>query len=805
MSRVGRFFYRSMWTLLSLFITFIIVVCAVYTYIEIQLPDVSVLKDVHMQVPLKIYTRNGKLVAQYGVKRRTPVKLEDVPPLMIQAVLATEDARYYSHPGVDLISLIRAARAVIRSGRKSQGASTITMQVARNFFLTRKKTYSRKIKEILLAIKIDKEFSKKKILELYLNKVYFGKRAYGIAAASQVYYGKKLNQLTLPQIAMIAGLPQAPSRNNPLNNPKGAVERRNHVLKRMLETGYIDKVTYKKAIKAPITAKHHGQRVLVRAPYVAEMVRRLIVEEYGRKHAYDSGIKVYTTLSANLQNAARKALKQGLIAYSKRHGFRVPGMNLGIPTAADRASWVDTLKRLGRVGRMQPAAVLALGDRTVYALLANENIITIPWSSLSWARPALRDGYKGHAPRQASDIVKPGDVIWLRKGGDDVWHLSQLPEVEGALVALNPQNGGILALVGGFDYRISKFNRAIQAERQPGSNFKPFVYSAALAKGYTLASIINDAPIVIYDTGENRLWRPMNSTLRFYGPTRLRVGLTKSRNIVSIRLLRAIGIPYTIKYLRRFGLNPNKLPKSLSLALGSGSVTPLQIATGYAVFANGGYRVLPHFVERIVGQNNEVLFKADPPIACEACINHSNVPESALPKSLAPQVITPQNAYIITQAMRGVIQSGTGRGAKVLHRRDLAGKTGTTNDQVDAWFSGFNSHIVTTVWVGYDNLRPLHEYGAQAALPIWISFMRQALAGTAEATMPMPPGIITARINPRNGLLASPNQRSAIFEVFRKNHVPTRFSPALNVASPSTRSYRYQTGDASVNDTGHLF
>lgn len=668
-SVIGRF----LGALISLLITMSIVFGALYAYMEFNLPDVSVLNDVHMQVPLQIYSADGKLMGEYGAKRRAPVQIDQVPKQLIEAILATEDARFYSHSGIDLIGLVRASIAVITTGRKVQGASTITMQVARNFFLTRKKTYSRKIKEILLAIKIDHELSKEKILELYLNKVYFGNRAYGVAAAADVYYGKALNQLTLPEMAMIAGLPQAPSRNNPLSNPVGALKRRNHVLKRMLEVGYINDATYQKAIQAPSTAKYHEENMPVHGAYVAEMVRQAMVMMYGAR-AYDSGLKVTTTISSTLQNDAVTALQSGLLAYSKRHGFQ-----------------------------------------------------------------------------------------------------GSVPKVQGAIVALNPQDGAILALQGGFDFKDSAFNRVLQAERQPGSSFKPFLYSAAFAKGFTLASTINDAPIMIRDSGENAWWRPQNDTEEFYGPTRLRVALAESRNLVSIRLLQAMQIPYAIDYVQRFGFDPNKLPHSLSLALGANVLTPMQLATGYAVFANGGYHVTPYFIEKIEDENGKVLYQASPqsPVA----------------------VLTPQNAYLVTQAMHSVIESGTAKAAKILNRTDLAGKTGTTNDQVDAWFSGFNSNLLAAVWVGYDNHEnSLHEYGAQAALPIWIQFMKDALANQPMATMAEPADIVTARIDPETGLLAPPGEKGAIFEVFDKKNMPTR------VAQNGVGDAAVSSGSASGDD-----
>ena len=793
MSKVYHFTAHAVWAVFSLTFTIILVIVVIYVYMEWQLPNVKTLRDVYLQVPLHIYTINGKLISQFGTKRRIPVTLDQIPRLLIHAMLATEDARFYEHSGVDLIGIIRAAKAVILTRNCTQGASTITMQVARNFFLTPQKTYTRKINEILLALKIDKELSKNKILELYLNKIYFGNHAYGVAAAAEVYYGKPLNKLTLPQMAMISGLPQAPSRNNPLDNATSALLRRNHVLKRMLEVNFITKEQYVEAIQAPMTAKYHAATIQVRAPYMAEMVREAVIKQYGEE-AYDCGLNIYTTISSTLQTEANRALWNGLIAYDERHGYRKPKDNLG---TFDRKTWLATLKKKSLVEGIIPAAVMVVNQHSIEALLSDGRIIIVPWLSLSWARPALKNGCMGHVPQQANAIVKTGDVIEIIQAYNGQWRLTQIPEVQGSIVALNPQDGAILALVGGFDYEHSNFNRITQAERQPGSNFKPFLYSAALAKGYTLVTMINDAPVVMADSGENALWRPMNDTRKFYGPTSMRMGLIKSRNLVSIRLLKKIGIPYAIQYLTRFGFDPHILPHSLSLALGSPTLTPLQIARGYAIFANGGYRVTPYFIARIEDRAHHILFQAKPMCACMACITNPNVLVEQLSTSMAPQVITPQNAYLITQVLHDVIQYGTARRAKVLNRTDLAGKTGTTNNQLDAWFSGFNSNVETTVWVGYDNLRSLHEYSAQAALPIWIQFMQYTLQGQPEIPLPQPPDMVMVRFNPHTGLLASPNQPDAKFEMFRKRYAPTKFSSA----SSDNTSW----SSDSDSDDQHLF
>ncbi|OGT97039.1 MAG: peptidase, partial [Gammaproteobacteria bacterium RIFOXYB2_FULL_38_6] len=634
----NKFAKNSLWTLISLLMFIIFVVISLYAYAELNLPNVAALRDVHLQVPLRIYSSDGQLMGEFGTKRRIPVTLDQVPKQLIQAVLATEDSRFYEHPGVDFIGLIRAAKAVILSGQKVQGASTITMQVARNFFLTPKKTYKRKFNEILLALKIDREFGKDKILELYLNKIYLGQRAYGVAAAAQVYYGKTLDQLTLPEMAMIAGLPQAPSTDNPITSPARAVDRRNHVLERMRDLNDIDEKTYEEAIKAPVTASYHDQPIQLHADYVAEMVRDALVKQFGDE-VYEKGWNVYTTIHSQLQIEAEKNLDKGLMDYALRHGFRKTNLNYGNFSATIQTVWQKKLAQLPQADGLQPAAVISIQMQSIKVLLANNQIITIPWSGLSWAKPFNPNSkFPGPTPTTAGDIVKVGDVVYVMQQNKQ-WILSELPQVQGALVSFNPKNGALLALTGGFDFSVSNFNRAIQAKRQPGSSFKPFVYSAALNKGYTLATVINDAPIVLKDTGENQWWRPENDTDQFYGPTRLRIALIQSRNLVSIRLLQMIGIDYAIDYLQRFGFDVGDLPHSLSLALGSATETPYQMASAYMVFANGGYRVLPFFVQKIVDQQNNIVYQADSVQACEDCLTP------------APRVITAQNAYLINNAL----------------------------------------------------------------------------------------------------------------------------------------------------------
>ena len=772
-----RFFYHFIIALFSLLITATIAFVGFYFYIAIQLPNVESLKDMHMQEPLRVYSADNKLIAEYGAKRRIPVTIDQIPKPLIQAVLATEDQRFYSHPGVDIIGVIRAMKAVITTGQKVQGASTITMQVARNFFLSDKKTFSRKINEMLLALEIEKNFSKGKILELYLNKVYFGQRAYGVEAAAEVYYGKSLNQLTLAEMAMIAGLPQAPSQNNPINRPQAALERRNHVLQRMLDAKSITQQQYQEAIKQPNTASYHGSNVELNAPYIGEMVRQAMFAQYGLD-AYEHGFHVYTTILSDFQINAQKTLQRGLINYSKRHGFNHPSENL---KALPLAKWPITLQRIRLLNNIiQPAAITEVKNNQVSAILANTKAIQIPWASMTWTH--------ANSPRQ---ILHVGDVIWTSQSDQGIWQLDQLPKVQGAIVSLNPQNGAVLALVGGFDYQLNQYNRVTQAERQPGSGFKPFIYSAAFAKGYTLATVINDAPIMIWQTGINQWWRPHNDNNKFYGPTRLRVALSESRNLVSVRLLQRIGLKYALDYMRSFGFDVDKLPHVLSLALGSGVVKPWDLAGAYAVFANGGYRTSPYFIQRIV-EENKVLYSAKPMVACQICFNNPNPPQALLPKPLAPQVLTPQNAYIMNQVLEDVINTntGTGHAAQILGRHDLAGKTGTANDQNDGWFTGFNTQMVTTVWVGFDNLKSLHEFGAQTALPIWIDYMKTALKNLPEQSLTEPSGIVRMRIDPATGLLAPSNQSNAIVEIFQEGTEPSRIAsfqtPTANPNPPPT-------------------
>ncbi len=758
---------------LGLLIALLVIGSITLWYFNRDLPDIDSLRNVQMQVPLRIYTADGKLLGEFGEKRRQPVPLSEIPLPLQEALIATEDQRFYEHPGVDFIGLTRAALKVLATHEKVEGGSTITMQVARNFFLDRQKTYSRKIREILLALKIGRDLPKDKVLELYLNQVYFGKRAYGVVAAAQVYYGKNIDQLTLAQMAMLAGLPQAPSALNPITNPAAALDRRNHVLGRMLDQHYITEAQYQEAIAEPIDAHYHGLKIQAKAPYVAEMVRDEMVKQYGDA-AYTMGLNVYTTVNSGLQAQASNAVEAGLISYDQRHGYRGPEAHWNI-SSVDSSTLIKQLKQLGSVNDLEPAVVISVAGQQATLLLSNATQVTLPWSGIQWARRQYENGKSvGAAPAQASDVLSVGDVIRVHQVNGQ-WMLTELPNAEASVISINPQNGAIIALVGGFNFHQSKFNRVISAQRQPGSSFKPFLYSAALEKGDTLATVINDAPIAIPDQDSSGLWRPQNDNLKFGGPTRLRVALMNSRNLVSIRLLQEITVPYAVDYMRRFGFDDAALPQSLSLALGTGQVTPIELARGMAVFANGGYLIQPYFIQKVTDANDNVLFEANPAVVVNGNPDQQNV---------APQIISPSNAYLINSAMKSVIKSGTGKEAfRILKRNDLAGKTGTTQDQNDNWFIGFNTQVLTVSWLGFDQPRSTYEYGAQAALPIWTVFMQAALAGMPEMELPRPSDIVSVRINTKTGLATTPSDPSSIFEQFTIQTAPRLSASSINANS----------------------
>jgi len=782
-----------------------------YLIFRPDLPDVETLRDVQLQVPLRVFSSDGKLLGIFGEKRRTPIKIDEIPAQLSNAFIAGEDARFYEHPGVDYQGISRAAWSLLTTGEKTIGGSTITQQLARNFFLTSEKTFTRKIKEIFLALKIERQLDKNLILELYLNKIFLGYRAYGVGAAAEVYYGKSTSKLSLAQCAMIAALPKAPSRINPINSPERALERRNYVLNRMLELGYINESQHEAASKEQDRAFYHGAIAEISAPYVAEMVRVKALRLLGSK-AYTGGYKVITTIDSRLQIAANLAIDKGLDEYDQRHGFRGPEAHIDLAGKNTTQAWNEVLTSYRPVAGLEPGLVLEVEDELALVYLRNGQTVALSLEQTKWAAPFINRDKKGKTPEKISEIMLPGDIIRSRLHDDGTWKLGQLPEVEAALVSLDPMSGDIKVLVGGSDFSRSKFNRVTQGRRQPGSSFKPFIYSAALDRGFTVSSLINDAPIVFEDKELERTWKPQNFSQKFYGPTRLREAMVNSRNLVSIRLLRDIGVKYAREYITRFGFQLDELPANLSMALGSASLTPLSMARGYAVFANGGYLVTPHFIRSITDASGRVVYETQASIICEDCDERiaaeiadpdpvklsepefrplliasktqgleitekdsgKHKADSVAENIYAKKAISPQNAYLVRSMMMDVVRRGTGVRAMQLGRHDLAGKTGTTNEQRDAWFSGYNDHLVTSVWVGFDNHDALgrRELGGRAALPVWIEFMRTALDGVEDSPPLMPEGLAQARIDPNSGLLARLGNDDAIVEIFQAGRLP---------------------------------
>ena len=777
----------------------------------------QVLKDVQLQTPMQVFTKDGLLINQFGEKRRIPVTIDEIPQPLIDAFLATEDNRFYDHIGIDPIGIVRSAIVLISTGEKKQGASTITMQLARNFFLTREKAYIRKIKEIFIALHIENVLTKDEILELYLNKIELGNRAFGIGAAAQVYYGKELKDLTLAQMAMIAGLPKAPSALNPIRNPTRAKARRNVVLGRLLTENYITQDVYDDATSQPITAYFHGAEIDLYAPYISEMVRAEMVSRYGIDKAYNSGFKIFTSVESKVQKAAQTALINNLHSYDMRHGFRGPTAILWDPEKQSALSEKKILAKLNEakeIGTLKAAAVINVDEKNATVLLKNAEQINLNWDNLKWARKYITRYRQGFAPTTATEILTPGMQIWVRKNSNNEYELSQLPEASSAIVSLDPQDGRIKAIVGGYSFEQSQYNRAIQAKRQVGSNIKPFIYSAALENGYTLASILNDAPINQWDKSQGVAWRPKNSPAVYNGPIRIRRALAQSKNVISVRLLRGVGLQRTADHLLKFGFKNSDINRSESLALGSASITPIELARGMSAFANGGHLIEPYFISEIQDAYGNSLFKANPSVVCDDTSAQPLTPDNAtglFPQQntdtpqlkCAPQVISKQNAFLIAQAMHSAVWgggnwshktgwSGTGWRAQALGRRDLSGKTGTTNDSVDTWFSGFNRNVMTSVWVGFDNPgNPLGrtsynnnldsgqisgaESGAKTAQPAWVEFMKVALEGKPEAPIEPPEGLVSIRIDLETGLLSHKNDYTSRFEYFDKGTAPTKY------------------------------
>lgn len=789
MIRLFRFLY---WSCLAAFCGLVLSFSGAFLYLSPSLPSVESLRSIQLQIPLRVYSSDAKLIAEFGEMRRSPIAFADIPKDFISALLAAEDDNFANHHGVDLTSLLRAATQILRSGQIQTGGSTITMQVAKNFFLSSEKSFSRKINEILLALQIERELSKDEILELYVNKIYLGNRAYGIEAAAQVYYGKSIRETSLAQMAMIAGLPKAPSRFNPLANPGRSMERRDWILGRMHSLGRIDKQRYEEALAEPINVSYHGPEPELAAPYIAEMARAEMVGRYGSE-AYTDGFNVTTTVSSDLQFSANSAVREGLIAYDQRHGYRGPESRLPGMT---KENWQAELSKQTSLGGLEPAIVISVEKNSVMVLLRNGEEQAIAWDSMKWARPFLNTNSLGARPQQPADVSQIGDLIRTQRQEDGSLRFVQLPAAQAALVSLDPNSGAIRALVGGFSFEQSNYNRAAQAKRQPGSSFKPFIYSAALDNGYTAASLVNDAPIVFADDALAQVWRPKNDNNTFLGPIRMREALYRSRNLVSIRLLQDLGIASTLNYIERFGFDKKDLPPNLSLALGTASLTPMEITEGWSTFANGGYKIEPYLIERIEDRDGRQVFNANPaqtPTGIEQRAQHisslalttPDQPVAAEP-ILAEQIIDGRTAYIMTSMLQDVIKRGTGRRAMALGRDDLAGKTGTTNESKDSWFSGYNADYITTVWAGFDQPESLGrtEYGGTVALPIWMSYMAAALKDKPSHLQPEPEGLLTLRVDPYSGRAATPDTPDAYFELFKSEDSPPpmgEFDPEMSI------------------------
>ena len=698
------------------------------------LPSLETLTDYRPKIPLRIVSAEGDLLGEFGEERRAVVNIAEVPEVMKQAILAAEDERFYSHGGVDYLSVLRAAASNLASGTQ-QGAGTITMQVARNFFLTREKTITRKLREVLLAWKIEDNLSKDEILQLYVNQIFLGQRAYGFAAASQIYFGKALKDVTAAEAAMLAGLPKAPSAYNPVSNPKRAKTRQLYVLRRMHDLKYITDEQFREAQAAPLGVRQGlREAVTVHAEFIAEMARQIVVDAYG-EDAYTKGLTVHTTVRRADQEAAYAAVRRGVFDYDHRHGYRGPEAYATLPAeAAERDAVLESLfQDASESDGLVAAVVTEAGPALVKAVLADGEAVEIAGDGLKFAARSLGD------KAAAATRIRPGAVIRLTRDAKGRWEITQLPQAESAFVSVRPSDGAILSLVGGFDFDRNKFNHVTQAQRQPGSAFKPFIYSAALEKGFTPATIVNDAPFFVpADKAGGQDWEPKNYDGKFDGPMRIRAALARSKNLVTVRVLQAIGPQYAQDYIGRFGFDPKLHPAYLTMGLGAGSATPLQMVTAYAVFANGGYRISPYVIARIVDAKGNVLSEATPVIAGDT----------------AERAIDPRNAWIMTSLLKDVIRVGTATRALSLNRSDLSGKTGTTNENVDAWFCGYNNAMVGVSWIGFDQPRTLgtDETGARAALPIWITYMAKVLKGTPEANLPMPSGVVALTINAETGL-----------------------------------------------------
>lgn len=798
-----------------------------YLYVKPELPDVATLKDVELQTPMRIYSADGKLISQFGEKQRIPVTYDEIPQQLINALIATEDSRFYEHIGIDPIGITRAMVVIAMSGSVTQGASTITQQLARNFFLSSEKKIMRKIKEMFIAIHIEQLLSKEEILALYINKIFLGYRSYGFGAAARIYFNKNLSDLTLSEIATLAGMPKAPSTMNPIHSIERATTRRNVVLKRMLVEGYISQAQYDETRNEPIIASYHGVNIELNAPYIAEMARAWAVERYGEA-VYESGFKIYTTINSRLQLAAQEAANNNLFAYDQRHGYRGPVEKLW---QSQSAMWSSSkiqsyLDKQPRYGVLEPAVVINIKDSNATVQLKNGQTVILTWDSIKWARRFKTDSIQALPPKKTADILASGEQIWVRKI-NDIWYLSQVPDANTALVAMSPENGAIKALVGGFDFTHSKFNRATQSVRQVGSNIKPFIYSAGIDNGMTLATLINDAPINRWDSSQGTAWRPKNSPPTYDGPTRVRLGLAQSKNVMAVRVLRRVGLDETINFLTRFGFKSNDLPRAEALALGAGNLTPMEMAQGFTVFASGGHYLETFFIDYIEEFSGDIAYRAKSVVICHENCDDKNNPNGSSTLSLqneiqdenlikqtaafenspqyAPRVLSEEHAFLVREMLEANIWgggnwrnktgwNGTGwRAQKPLNRRDIGGKTGTTNDSKDAWYTGFGPNLVTTVWVGFDdhartlgrsnrnpNVTTPQVYGAESgartAQPAWIDFMKAALVDIPEQRKKLPSDIVIVRIDRESGLLTRKSDSSSMFEYFEKGTVPTEYS-----------------------------
>lgn len=770
-----------------------------YWLIAPTLPDVETLREVRLQVPLSVFSSEGKLIAQFGETRRRPVAISAVPDHVKNAFIAIEDARFYEHPGVDWRGVTRAIWLLATtSNQRVPGGSTITQQVAKMFFLSPEYSYTRKLTEMFLALKMERELSKDEILELYLNKSFFGHRSYGIAAAAEFYYGKTLEELALEEAAMLAAIPKFPSSGNPLVNPARAMVRRNYVLERMAEEGLASPEAVKEALARPDTAQPHEPPTELDAPWIAEMVRADAVERFGDQAMVD-GFRVFTTLDARMQEAANRATFEAALSYDRRHGWR--GVEAHVEVAADATPeiWRPLLEGRSTYSGLVPALVLETEAERAQLGLGDGQTVELALEQVAWARDYIDENRRGETPRRVDQRLQRGDIVRLRRDEEGAWQLAQLPKVQATISAMSWESGAIKAMTGGFNFSLSKFNRATQAQRQPGSSFKPFIYAAAFERGFTPASIVLDAPVVFNDRGSGKTWQPQNDNEEFAGPMRLREAMVTSRNLVSVRVLDAIGVAYARRYVERFGFPPESLPQNLSLALGTNAAPPFMMARGYAAFANGGFLVDPYYVERIEDRDGAIVFEAEPKLACVACAGRAepvptnggpdgfdlgplstppppapSVEEEALAATpgettTAERAVDARTAFLVNSLLRDVVRRGTGRRAMELGRGDVGGKTGTTNEHRDGWFSGFGGPLVVTAWMGMDDFTSLGngEFASRTALPMWVQFMQTALESEPERFLPMPEGIATALIDPSTGRLARPGQPGALSEIFR--------------------------------------